>query len=192
MLPKVRDLNTAMVTDKRDSQRRERVQRVEGAGRHGGDLVVIQREQADRAQPCEAVIAHTAHPVAPQHPEREGSAFFSLARAGTRAEVAAGVRAERHDYIPAKGPPVQCPLCCLSHLTEETESSVCGAGWETKEGGWVGFTEARGVSQNRRMGEVGNDHGGSSGPTLLKQSSLEIFPRELLRIVSRWLLNTSR
>lgn len=86
------------VEDERDSQRGERMQRVEGAGCHGGDLVVIQREQAHRAQPCEAVISHTAHPVAPQHPEKEGSAFFSLAWAETRAEVAAGVRAKRCDH----------------------------------------------------------------------------------------------
>lgn len=94
--PKASDVNT--VKDECGLQRRERMQRVEGAGCHGGDLVVIQREQADRAQPCEAVISHTAHPVAPQHPEKKGSAFFSLAWAGTRAESAAGVRAKNYDY----------------------------------------------------------------------------------------------
>lgn len=84
------------------------MQRVEGAGCHRGDLVVIQRQQANRAQPCEAVISHTAHPVAPQHPEKEGSAFFSSAWAGTRAEEAAGVRAKGYNGAAAsEGTPEQ-------------------------------------------------------------------------------------
>lgn len=59
------------------------------------------------------------------------------------------------------------------------------------KGGWVGFTEARGVSRNHRTGKVGKDHWMLSGPILLNQDSLEFFSNELLRIVSKWLLSTS-
>lgn len=103
--------------EEHDLQRRERMQRVEGAGCHSGDLVVIQRQQTDRAQPCEAVVSHTAHPVAPQHPEKEESAFFSLAWARTTAEVAAGVRAKSYDSKGAaasEGTTSAVTLCCLS------------------------------------------------------------------------------
>lgn len=52
------------------------MQGIKGAGCHGSDLVVIQREQADRAQACEAVVPHTAHTVAPQHPEEIKVSIF--------------------------------------------------------------------------------------------------------------------
>lgn len=45
----------------------ERVQCVEGAGVHGGDLVVVERKESDRTQPHEAAVTHTADPVASQH-----------------------------------------------------------------------------------------------------------------------------
>lgn len=62
--------NLGQMKHEHDLQCGERVQGIEGAGCHSGDLVVIEREQADRAQPREAVVAHTAHTVAPQHPEK--------------------------------------------------------------------------------------------------------------------------
>lgn len=49
------------------SQRGQRVQRVEGARVHGGDLVVVERQETHRAQAHEAAVAHTADPVTPQH-----------------------------------------------------------------------------------------------------------------------------
>lgn len=61
-----------------DSQCREWMQGIEGAGCHGGDLVVIQWEQADRAQACETVVPHTAHTVTPQHPEEIKFSIFQL------------------------------------------------------------------------------------------------------------------
>lgn len=56
-------------------QRGEGLQGVEGPRGDGGDLVVIEREEADAAQPREAVIVDAADAVVPQHPgsrERRG------------------------------------------------------------------------------------------------------------------------
>lgn len=49
------------------SQCGQGVQRVEGSGVHGGNLVVIEWQQTHRTQPHEAAVAHTADAVAPQH-----------------------------------------------------------------------------------------------------------------------------
>lgn len=43
------------------------VQSVEGSRVHRGDLVVIERQEAHRAQPHEAAVTHTAESVTPQH-----------------------------------------------------------------------------------------------------------------------------
>lgn len=51
------------------SQGGESLQSVESSGCDGGQLVVVQRQQADVVQPCEAVIVDAADLVVPQHPE---------------------------------------------------------------------------------------------------------------------------
>lgn len=55
----------------RVSQSGEGLQCVEGSGSYRGQLVVVQRQQTDVMQPCEAVIVNTADLVVPQHPEEE-------------------------------------------------------------------------------------------------------------------------
>ena len=50
------------------SQCRERVQGVEGAQVHGGDLVVVEGEQTHGAQAYKATVTDTADTVTPQHP----------------------------------------------------------------------------------------------------------------------------
>lgn len=52
----------------RHSQRRQVGQCVEGSGKDGTQLVVIEREQTDVDQACEAAIVDTADLVVPQHP----------------------------------------------------------------------------------------------------------------------------
>ena len=49
------------------SQRGQRVQSVKRSGVDRGDLVVVERQEAHRAQPDKAAVAHAADPVAPQH-----------------------------------------------------------------------------------------------------------------------------
>lgn len=49
------------------SQRGQGVQSVKGSGVDGGDLVVVERQEAHWAQPDKAAVAHTADSVAPQH-----------------------------------------------------------------------------------------------------------------------------
>ena len=49
-------------------QRGEGLQGVEGSRGDGGDLVVVQREQADVAQAREAVVVDAADTIVPQHP----------------------------------------------------------------------------------------------------------------------------
>lgn len=51
-----------------DIQCGEGLQCVKGARSNCADLVVVQGEQADVAQPCEAVIVDAADAVVPQHP----------------------------------------------------------------------------------------------------------------------------
>lgn len=63
-------------------QRGEGLQGVEGPRGDGGDLVVIEREEADAAQTREAVIVDAADAVVPQHPgsrERRGESVPSPA-----------------------------------------------------------------------------------------------------------------
>lgn len=49
------------------SQCGQGVQRVEGSGVHGGDLVVVEGEETDRTQPNEAAVTHTADAITPEH-----------------------------------------------------------------------------------------------------------------------------
>lgn len=52
----------------RVSQGGESLQSVEGSGSDCGQLVVIQRQQADIVQPCKTVIVDAANLIVPQHP----------------------------------------------------------------------------------------------------------------------------
>lgn len=49
------------------SQCGQGMQCVEGSGVHGGDLVVIERQETYRAQAHKAAVTHTADAVTPQH-----------------------------------------------------------------------------------------------------------------------------
>lgn len=51
-----------------DLQRGEGLEGVEGSRGDGGDLVVIEREEADVAQAREAVVVDAADAIVPQHP----------------------------------------------------------------------------------------------------------------------------
>lgn len=62
----------------RVSQGGEGLQRVEGSGRDGGQLVVVEREQADVVQPREAVVVDAADLVVPQHPEKPARHHLQL------------------------------------------------------------------------------------------------------------------
>lgn len=55
----------------RVSQGGEGLQSVKGSRSDCGQLVVVQRQQADVVQPCETVIVDAADLVVPQHPEEE-------------------------------------------------------------------------------------------------------------------------
>ena len=55
------------------SQGGEGLQGVEGSGSDAGQLIVVQRQQADVVQAREAVVVDAADLVVPQHPLREGS-----------------------------------------------------------------------------------------------------------------------
>lgn len=57
------------------SQGGEGLQSVEGSGSNGGQLVVVQRQQADVVQPCETVVVDTADLVVPQHSEIKKNIF---------------------------------------------------------------------------------------------------------------------
>ncbi len=57
----------------RVSQGGESLQSVEGSGSDRGQLVVVQRQQADVVQPRETVVVDTADLVVPQHPKEEGN-----------------------------------------------------------------------------------------------------------------------
>lgn len=52
------------------SQGGEGLQCVEGSGCDGGQLVIVERQQADVVQPREAVVVDAADLVVPQHPEK--------------------------------------------------------------------------------------------------------------------------
>lgn len=54
------------------SQGGEGLQRVEGSRSDAGQLVVVQRQQADVVQPCETVVVDAADLVVSQHPEGKG------------------------------------------------------------------------------------------------------------------------
>lgn len=62
------------VSGLRSSQGGEGLKRAEGPRSDAGQLVVVQRQQADVVQPCEAVVVDAADLVVPQHPEREKDA----------------------------------------------------------------------------------------------------------------------
>lgn len=60
------------------SQGGEGLQSVEGSRSDRGQLVVVQRQQADVVQPRETVVVDTADLVVPQHPEEERKEALQL------------------------------------------------------------------------------------------------------------------
>jgi len=72
------------------------VQCVEGSGVHGGDLVVVERQETHGAQPHEAAVAHTADTVAPQH---TAHTHRHTGRAGISTETHTGRHTGRHTQV---------------------------------------------------------------------------------------------
>lgn len=56
------------------------VQRVKRSGVDGGDLVVVERQEANRAQSDKAAVAHAADFVAPQHAVHTRKGIFTRSK----------------------------------------------------------------------------------------------------------------
>lgn len=85
---------------------------------------------------------------------KEGSAFLSLARAEARAEVVAQARAKRCDSegTATSGGTTSAVTPVLPVTSLKGLSTVCIEGTGKQKDGWVGFTEARGVSSKHFCG----------------------------------------
>lgn len=71
------------------SQGGEGLQRVEGSGRDGGQLVVVEGQQAHVVQPREAVVVDAADLVVPQHPEKPARRNREFREDSSRSHVTA-------------------------------------------------------------------------------------------------------